>query len=59
MKGWLRPLLPIALALLASAAAAHEMSMAEMELRQISPKELLWQWTANGNRPASEVLKPV
>ena len=30
-----------------------------MELRQISPREFLWQWTASGNRPASEVLKPV
>ncbi len=38
---------------------AHEMSMAEMELRQVSPSEFLWQWTASGNRPASEVLKPV
>ena len=59
MSGWLRSLLLTALALLASATAAHEMSMAEMELRQISPKEFLWQWTASGNRPASEVLKPV
>ena len=59
MRGWLHRLLPIALALLAGTAAAHEMSMAEMELRQISPKEFLWQWTASGNRPASEVLKPI
>jgi hypothetical protein len=59
MRGWLRWLLSIALVLLAGTAAAHEMSMAEMELRQISPKEFLWQWTASGNRPASEVLKPI
>jgi hypothetical protein len=59
MNGWLRGLLLTALALLAGAAAAHEMSMAEMELRQISPREFLWQWTASGSRPASEVLKPV
>lgn len=48
----------LALALLASAAAAHEMSMAEMELRQISHGEFVWQWTASGSRPASEELKP-
>jgi len=59
MSGWLRMLLLTALALLASATTAHEMSMAEMELRQISPREFLWQWTASGSRPASEVLKPV
>ncbi len=59
MNGWLRTLLVTTLALLTSVAAAHEMSMAEMELREISPKEFLWQWTASGNRPASEVLKPV
>ncbi len=59
MKAWLSVLLLTALALLTSVAAAHEMSMAEMELRQISPTEFQWQWTASGNRPASEVLKPV
>jgi hydrogenase/urease accessory protein HupE len=47
------------LALLASAVAAHEMSMAEMELRETSRGEFLWQWTASGNRPASEVLTPI
>lgn len=59
MNGWLRTLLLTVLTLLASAAAAHEMSMAEMELRQISRSEFFWQWTASGNRPASEVLTPV
>ena len=37
------------LALLATPASAHEISMAEMELRQASPAEFVWQWTA-GNR---------
>ncbi|MGH8575781.1 MAG: HupE/UreJ family protein [Gammaproteobacteria bacterium] len=46
-------------ALLASRATAHEMSMAEMELRETSRGEFLWQWTASGNRPASEELTPV
>jgi hydrogenase/urease accessory protein HupE len=47
------------LAFMALGAAAHEMSMAEMELRQVSRSEFLWQWTASGNAPASEVLAPV
>lgn len=59
MRVWLPTLLAIALTLPAGGAAAHELSMAEMEVRQISPKEFLWQWTASGNRPANEVLKPV
>jgi len=45
--------------LLALSVGAHEMSIAEMELRQVSPSEFLLQWTASGNRPASEVLKPI
>mgnify|MGYP000866550748 FL=1 len=59
MNAGLRVLLLVAWSLLASVATAHEMSMAEMELRQISPTEFQWQWTASGNRPAGEVLKLV
>jgi hydrogenase/urease accessory protein HupE len=59
MRQGIRALLLALLALLAGAAAAHEMSMAEMELRQVSRTEFLWQWTASGSRPASEVLTPV
>ena len=47
------------LALLAGAAAAHEMSMAEIELRETSRGDFLWQWTASGNQPAADVLTPV
>jgi hypothetical protein len=54
----LRRLLLVVVALLAATAGAHEMSMAEMELREISCGEFLWQWTASGNRPASEDLAP-
>jgi hypothetical protein len=43
---------------LAAAAAAHELSMAEMELRQLSPTEFIWQWTASGNRPVAQELTP-
>ena len=48
-----------ALTLLSSAAFAHEMTMAEMELRESSPGEFLWQWTASGNVPPGEELKLV
>lgn len=58
MRSVLRRLLLVVCALLAGAAGAHEMSMAEMELREISRGEFLWQWTASGNRPASEDLAP-
>jgi hydrogenase/urease accessory protein HupE len=49
----------LAMALLGGASVAHEMSMAEMEVRQLSRTEFLWQWTATGNRPASQELVPV
>ncbi len=38
---------------------AHELSIAEMQLREISRGDFLWQWTASGNRPASDELAPV
>lgn len=47
------------LALISNAVFAHEMSMAEMEVRETAPGEFLWQWTASGSRPASMELKPV
>jgi hypothetical protein len=53
--------LPI-LALLALAAApawAHEMSMAEMEVRETTPGEFLWQWSAaSDKRPMGNDLVP-
>lgn len=36
--------------------AAHEMSIAEMELRELSRGDFTWQWTASGSRPASAEL---
>jgi hydrogenase/urease accessory protein HupE len=56
---WLRHLLLAVVALLATAAAAHEMSIAELDLREISRGEFVWQWTASGNRPAGTDLAPV
>lgn len=38
---------------------AHEMSMAEMQLREMARGEFLWQWTASEKRAPAEVLKPV
>jgi hypothetical protein len=43
----------------AAAVSAHELSMAEMDVRQVSPTEFVWQWTASGGRPAGTELKPV
>jgi hydrogenase/urease accessory protein HupE len=56
---YLRSLVFAMLTLMSGAAAAHEMSMAEMELREAQPGDFLWQWTASGNRPAGNVLRPV
>lgn len=40
-------------------ARAHEMSMAEMEVRETSPGEFLWQWSAsNDKRPMGDDLVP-
>ena len=55
----LSKILVLAVSLVAGGAAAHEMTMAEMQVRQLSRSEFLWQWTASGSRPASEELKPV
>lgn len=38
------------LALWASIAGAHEMTMAYMRLQEVAPGEFLWQWTASGDR---------
>jgi hydrogenase/urease accessory protein HupE len=54
----MRPLVFVLLALAGSTAMAHEMTMAEMELRETQPGEFVWQWTASGNNPASEELTP-
>ena len=60
MNGLLRRLLLATLALLAPVVAvAHEMSMAEMELRETSRGEFLWQWTASNDRQAGKELTPV
>src|SRR3954471_21420344 len=55
---WLLPL-ALVLSLLATPARAHEMSMAEMEVREAAPGEFLWLWSAaSDKRPMGEDLKP-
>ena len=49
----------VALAFISGAVSAHEMTMAEMELRESTPGEFLWQWTASGNVPPGEELTPI
>ena len=45
--------------MLGAAASAHELSMAEMQLREASRGEFLWQWTASEKRAAADDLTPV
>jgi len=51
-------LLMLLLAVPARPAAAHEMSIAEMQLREIAKGEFVWQWSATEKRPADEDLTP-
>jgi hydrogenase/urease accessory protein HupE len=44
--------------LFAGGVRAHELSIAEMDVRQLSSGEFVWQWTASGVRPASDALAP-
>src|SRR6478735_10879503 len=48
-----------ALLLAAAPARAHEMTMAEMEVRETAPGDFFWQWSAqNDKRPMGDDLKP-
>lgn len=59
MRRWLHRLLLALAALLCTAVAAHELSMAEMQLREVSRGEFLWQWTAGEKRAPADSLTPV
>ena len=49
----------VASVLLPAPARAHEMTMAEMEVRETAPGEFLWQWSAqNDKRPMGDDLTP-
>lgn len=58
MNPWLKKMLPAILMLLTTATGAHEMSMAEMQLREMSRGEFLWQWMAGEKRPVDRDLTP-
>jgi hydrogenase/urease accessory protein HupE len=58
MKQWLTAVF-LAFALFGSGASAHEMSMAEMEMRELGRGEFQWNWTASGAKPAAQELTPV
>jgi hypothetical protein len=53
LLGWLLALAAVV------PAAAHEMTMAEMQLRETQRGEFLWQWGAGEKRPISQDLIPV
>jgi hypothetical protein len=57
MKGLMR-LSCLLFALVANYAQAHEMTMAEMELRETRSGEFLWQWGQSGSRPIADELTP-
>jgi len=60
VKAWLRTWFAawfLVTGLAALPASAHEMSMAEMELRQTSPTDFVWNWGA-GNRTSDSALRP-
>ena len=44
---------------LLAASQAHELSLAEMEMREVARGEFIWQWTASGGRPPASDLTPV
>lgn len=46
----------LVLMLCAHASSAHEMTMAEMELRETAPGEFYWQWGATERRPPAEEM---
>lgn len=39
-------------------ARAHELSMAEMDVRQLSAEQFVWHWSAGGKQPAAQELQP-
>jgi len=55
MSRWMRRILGLWMAMAAlvgGSAQAHEMSMAEMQVRETAPGEFIWQWTASEKRYA-------
>ncbi len=57
MRAWWR-LLALGLALWAGAASAHEMSMAELNVREVARGDFLLTWSAGEKNQPAESLKP-
>lgn len=47
------------LVLVAGLVHGHELTMAEMQVRELAPGEFVWQWTASERRAPTEVLHPL
>jgi hydrogenase/urease accessory protein HupE len=59
LRAWLVGLFVVLAVLSAAPARAHEMTMAEMEVRETAAGEFMWQWSAtNDKRPMGDDLKP-
>lgn len=59
MSGAFRLLLLVLAGLLSQAAAAHEISMAEMSVRETAPGEFMWQWGPGEKRAPEDELRAV
>lgn len=60
IRGWLRALLALLLASQSVGALAHEMSIAEMTMREVESGQFVWAWGVPGkSRPVSEDLNPI
>ncbi|MEI7969317.1 MAG: HupE/UreJ family protein [Betaproteobacteria bacterium] len=55
----LRALLYAWLLAWAGTAAAHELTMAEVDVRETARGDFLWQWLASGTKPAADELRMV
>jgi len=59
LRAWLAAILVVVAMLSSAPARAHEMTMAEMEVRETAAGEFMWQWSAsNDKRPMGDDLKP-
>ena len=55
-KAWIAIVLTILGTFFSASIKAHEMSMAELEIRQFSKGDFQYQWVASGSVPAADVL---
>jgi hydrogenase/urease accessory protein HupE len=57
MRAWMRALLATLVMALPALAGAHEMTMAEFDVREVARGDFLWQWSAsNDKRPGVQEL---